>query len=146
MTDKLTKLSDALQEGGFRLTQSRRHILAALVASEGHITADNLVEIVHRKRPGIGRMSVYRTLDLLSELGLIRPVYQGTGAAHYIMLDNGHHHHLVCSTCDKVFEFDDCVLQEIENNISSAFNFEIQGHLLEFFGRCHDCQPLTPDP
>jgi Fur family ferric uptake transcriptional regulator len=143
MTDKLTKLSDALQEGGFRLTQSRRHILAALVDSQGHITADDLVEIIHQDQPSIGRMSVYRTLDLLSELGLIRPVYQGTGAAHYILLDNGHHHHLVCSTCDKVFDFDDCVLHEIESAISQAYNFEIQGHLLEIFGRCPDCQPLT---
>jgi Fur family ferric uptake transcriptional regulator len=144
MTDQLAELSNALQEGGFKLTQSRRHILAALVSSQGHITADNLVTIIHKEQPNIGRMSVYRTLDILTELGQIRPVYQGTGAAHYILLDEGHHHHLVCSTCARVFEFEDCVLEEIENNISRLYNFEIQGHLLEFFGRCPDCQP-EPD-
>ncbi len=143
MSDQLSYFSNALQEGGYRLTQSRRYILTALVASKGHITADNLVELIRQEQPGIGRMSVYRTLELLSELGLIRPVYQGTGAAHYILLEDGHHHHLVCSSCDKVFEFDDCVLQEIESHISQVYNFEIQGHLLEFFGRCPDCQPLT---
>jgi Fur family ferric uptake transcriptional regulator len=144
MTNQLTEeLSSALQQEGFRMTQSRRHILAALVSCQGHITADDLYEVVHRKQPGIGRMSVYRTLDVLADLGLIRPVYQGTGAAHYVLLDQGHHHHLVCSNCDKVIEFEECVLQEIENSISRSYNFEIQGHLLEFFGRCSDCQTVT---
>ncbi|MFZ0548569.1 MAG: Fur family transcriptional regulator [Candidatus Promineifilaceae bacterium] len=140
MTNQLAKLGSSLKQEGYRLTQPRIHILEALVSCQGHITADDLYETIHSEQPGIARMSVYRTLDLLSELGLIRPVYQGTGAAHYILLDEGHHHHLVCSNCDKVIEFDDCVLQEIENSISSSYNFKIQGHVLEIFGRCADCQ------
>jgi Fur family ferric uptake transcriptional regulator len=143
MSDQVAELSNVLQEKGFRLTRSRRCILDALVSCEGHISADNLFEIIQQEWPGIGRMTVYRTLDLLSELGLIRPVYQGTGAAHYILLDDGHHHHLVCSGCDKVIEFQNCVVQEIEKVIARSFNFEIQGHLLEFFGLCQECQGVT---
>lgn len=122
------------------MTQARRYILDALVSCQGHITADALYEVVHQEQPGIGRMSVYRTLDLLSELGLIRPVYQGTAAAHYILFNEGHHHHLVCSNCDKIIELDDCLLKRVENSIGRRFNFDIQGHLLEFFGRCEECQ------
>jgi Fur family ferric uptake transcriptional regulator len=142
MTDQLTELGSTLQEKGFRLTQSRRHILAALVSSQGHITADALYEALSQEQPGIGRMSVYRTLDLLCELGLIRPVYQGTGAAHYILLDKGHHHHLICSQCGKVIEFDDCAVKNVEKSIGRDFDFEIQGHLLEFFGRCSECKKV----
>lgn len=143
MTEPLTELGNALQQEGFRLTQARQHILAALVSSQGHITADDLYEVVHRDQPGIGRMSVYRTLELLSELGLIRAVYQGTGAAHYILLDNGHHHHLVCSNCGTTIEFDDCAVKKVEKSISRNYNFEIQGHLLEFIGRCSDCRAVV---
>jgi Fur family ferric uptake transcriptional regulator len=84
-------------------------------------------------------MTVYRTLDLLTELGLIRPVYQGTAAAHYILLEEGHHHHLVCSRCQDVIEFKDCTLLEIEEIIGSKYGFNIEGHLLEIYGRCQNC-------
>ncbi len=140
MSDLLAGLSAALQEQGYRLTASRRAILQVLTSSGGHVTADDLAALVREKAPGVGRMTVYRTLDLLSGLGLIRPVYQGTGAAHYILMDAGHHHHLVCSVCHKVIEFDDCVLSEIEQMVCGRFQFQIESHLLEVYGRCPDCQ------
>jgi Fur family ferric uptake transcriptional regulator len=84
-------------------------------------------------------MTVYRTLELLCELGLMRPVYQGTGAAHFILLDRGHHHHLVCSRCQSVIEFDECFVGELTEVIGQRFGYEMQGHILEFFGVCPDC-------
>ena len=140
MTDRLTVFTTVLQEKGFRLTASRQAICAALLASDGHVSADDLADLVHLSTPGVGRMTVYRTLELLSDLGLIRPVYQGSAAAHYILMDEGHHHHLVCSSCHTVVEFNQCVLQEIEQTVSRHFEFEIQGHLLEIFGLCPDCR------
>lgn len=140
MEEQLTQLHAALTARGYRLTAARRAILAALVACGGHVSADELAERVHEEAPSVGRMTVYRTLDLLCQLNLIRPVYQGTGAAHYVLLHQGHHHHLVCGTCDKVIEFDDCVLGEIEEVVGQRFNFEVQGHLLEFYGLCADCR------
>jgi len=140
MTDHITIMTNTLQEKGYRLTAARQAILAALAVSEGHVSADELVDIVHQSAPGVGRMTVYRTLELLTELGLIRPVYQGSAAAHYILLDDGHHHHLVCFACNQVVEFDQCVLREIEQAVTSHHGFQIQGHLLEIYGRCRDCQ------
>jgi len=140
MTDRLTVFTTVLQEHGFRLTASRRAIVATLVASNGHVSADELADLVHQSTPGVGRMTVYRTLELLTDLALIRPVYQGSAAAHYILMDDGHHHHLVCSRCHKVIEFKQCVLREIEQAVSKHYEFEIQGHLLELFGLCPDCR------
>lgn len=133
-------IANRLQVSGYRLTPARQAIVEALLDIEGHVSADDLVEVVHGRAPQVGRMTVYRTLDLLSTLGLARPVYQGTGAAHYILLADGHHHHLVCSVCDVVIEFDDCVLTEVERMLGERFQFEVQGHLLEFYGRCQNCR------
>jgi Fur family ferric uptake transcriptional regulator len=101
------------------------------------------VLLINQKGASIGRMTVYRTLDLLSELGLVRPVYQGTGAAHYVLLQNGHHHHLICISCDRVIEIDRCLLPEIEHGIAEYLSFEIRGHLLEVYGQCDQCQKGT---
>jgi Fur family ferric uptake transcriptional regulator len=104
-----------------------------------------LTERVHQRATGIGRMTVYRTLDLLCDIGVLRPVYQGTGAAHYILLHDGHHHHLVCSDCSRVIEFDDCALGDLPAHIARRFDFRVEGHLLELYGVCAACgEEATP--
>ena len=138
--DAQPRLERALQARGYRLTPARRAILAALTAAGGHVTADELAAAVHQNAPTVGRMTVYRTLDLLGELGLLRPVYQGTGAAHYVLLLDGHHHHLVCSRCRRVIEFDECALAELAETVGRRYGFAVEGHLLEFYGRCVECR------
>ena len=140
LDEKVNEIQAALKEKGYRLTSSRQKIVRALLGCGGHVTADGLLEEVHEIDTTVGRMTVYRTLELLSELGLIRPVYQGTGAAHYILLDGGHHHHLICSGCDAVIEFEECGLQEVGKLLAERFDFAIEGHLVEFYGRCQNCQ------
>lgn len=140
MNERLKLLFERLQAKGYRLTTARRAILQALVETPGHISADELAAILAAESVAVGRMTIYRTLELLSELGLVRAVYLGSGAAHYILIDDGHHHHLVCSNCDKVVEFDECVVDEIDQLVGKHFDFEISGHLLEIFGRCPQCR------
>lgn len=137
MTDEL---ASALAARGYRLTIARRIILDTLLVSRGHLTADDLTELVRRRSPSIGRMTVYRTLDLLCDLGLLRPVYQGTGAAHYILMQGGHHHHLVCTGCGQVVEFDECALDEAHEQVARRFNFVVRSHLLELYGLCANCE------
>ena len=141
MLQRLDLFTKVIQENGNRMTASRKAIIDSLLASDGHVSADELVDLVRVRKPGIGRMTVYRTLELLSDLGLIRPVYQGNAAAHYILMDEGHHHHLICSRCNRIVEFEQCVLREIEQSVSQHHEFVIQGHLLEIFGLCPDCYP-----
>lgn len=134
------RLCAALEARGHRATATRRAVLEGLIACDGHISADSLVEKLHAAGVSIGRMTVFRTLDLLSETGLVRPIYQGAGAAHYIVLENGHHHHLVCTSCARVVEFDDCVLADAGERLAQRYGFHVQGHLLELFGTCADCR------
>jgi Fur family ferric uptake transcriptional regulator len=131
---------DTIIDRGFRLTAARRAILHSLVETGGHVTADELVDQVRAAHPSVGRMTVYRTLDLLSELGLIRPIYQGSGAAHYVLLEQGRHHHLICNHCGTTIEFEHCGSEAISRALSEQYNFEIQAHLLEFYGLCESCQ------
>lgn len=138
--DRIEQIHLLLQQQGHRLTQARQLIVQVLIHSGAHLSADKLAEMVHEIDPHVGRMTVYRTLELLVELGVARPVYQGTGAAHYILIDKGHHHHLVCSNCEKVVEFEECTLEALQNLVSHRFNFLIQSHLIEFYGLCADCQ------
>ena len=136
-------LYGALEARGLRLTAARRAIIDTLVESDGHVTADELTALVRERATGIGRMTVYRTLDLLCDLGLLRPAYQGTGAAHYILLHDGHHHHLVCSDCGRVIEFDDCGLDDLSAGVARRHGFRVEGHLLELYGVCADCGEAT---
>jgi len=130
----------ALADNGYRMTRARRVVLEALFSAGGHVSADGLVDLVRGTGIDVGRMTVYRTLDLLTELGLVRPVYQGTGAAHYILLVNGHHHHLVCTRCHAVVEVDRCFMRNLDQQIEGLGDFEVQGHLLEVYGICPDCR------
>lgn len=140
MDNSLAEFKQALARHGHRLTEARKEVLAALVSAGGHVSADELVVLVRQSGSEVGRMTVYRTLDLLTELGLVRPIYQGTGAAHFILLVEGHHHHLVCTGCDSVVELDACLLKDIDGRVEDSTGFEVRGHLLEIFGLCRNCQ------
>jgi Fur family ferric uptake transcriptional regulator len=132
-------LHQTLAARGYRLTPARRAILDALIESGDHLTADELTDRVRQRATGIGRMTVYRTLELLCGLGLLRPVYQGTGAAHYVLMHDGHHHHLICSACGRVVEFDECALGDAPARIAGRYGFRVEGHLLELYGVCAEC-------
>ena len=101
MGEQIGQIKERMADNGYRLTPARQAIVDALVRCEGHITADELAQQVRASAPHVGRMTVYRTLELLCELGVVRPIYQGTGAAHYILMANGSHHHTMSTTRPK---------------------------------------------
>ena len=139
MSEQVELLANAIQESGYRLTTARQAIITRLVNCGGHITADDLALQVRHDNPRVGRMTVYRTLELLTELGAIRPIYQGTGAAHYILMAEGSHHHFICTRCHNVIEFDDCTTDVLTQQLAQQINFQVQGHLLEVHGLCAGC-------
>lgn len=141
VNEQVKILTELLEMEGYRLTTARQIIAETIVDSGGHCSADELVDLVRERAPGVGRMTVYRTLDLFGKLGFVRPFYLGTGAAHYALMDSGHHHHLICSSCGQIIEVDDCILGQLaEKRIGDRFNFDVQGHLLEFYGICDRCR------
>ena len=134
-----------LKQAGYRVTQARLTVLEVLEAEHGHITSADVLQKVERINPAIGRASVFRTLELFTQLGFIRPTYIHTSLTPtYVMMHGGHHHHVICTECKRFFEFDDCGLDVMTHNLQRELDIQISGHLLEFYGVCADCR--RPDP
>ena len=131
---------NALRDAGYKLTGPRLTILDILGQSEGHITAAELLERVEQADPSIGRASVFRTLELMTKLGIIWASVQGGSTVHYMLMPGGHHHHIICTNCNKRIEFDDCRLGALITSLEHEYGVHVEGHLLELYGTCKDCQ------
>jgi len=133
-----------LRQRGYKLTSQRKAVLSVITHSHDHLTPADIYERVHQQHPGIGLVTVYRTLELLDQLGLICEVHVGDNGRSYLLRrPAGHHHHLICSGCNKVVDFTDCDLTQMMERVSRKTGFEIDSHLVEFVGRCQDCLKET---
>lgn len=144
---KLTanKIAGMLREQGYKLTPQRHTVLKVMASNHDHLTPEVIYERSRLEDPGIGRATVYRTLDVLSKLNLVCRVHGEDGCRSYMMRrPTEHHHHLVCSGCGKVVDFTNCSLVEMEKKLSKESGFDIKGHLLEFYGLCRDCIISSP--
>jgi len=135
------KIASILRQQGYKITPQRRAVLNIIALSHDHLTPAAIYEKVHQEHPGIGLVTVYRTLDILAELGLICEVHAEGNCRSYLMRRSSeHHHHLICSDCGTVTDFADCDLNKLEQKLSRKTGFEINGHLLEFSGLCQNCR------
>jgi Fur family ferric uptake transcriptional regulator len=138
--DKPGQRLQRLREAGFKLTNARVKVLDVLEASDDHLTSTQVIDAVNELDAGIGRASVFRSLDLLTSLAIIRPTYIDSSVTpKYVLLPDGHHHHIVCTGCNKVIEFNDCGLTDLARRLETEYAVKITGHLLEFFARCDGC-------
>ena len=131
----------ALRNHGYKLTLQRSAVIRAITSSQDHLTPSDIYTKACQENPNIGLVTVYRTLEILDKLGLICEVHAGGSCRSYLVRRPiEHHHHLICSGCGKAVDFTDCDLSELEKKLSQETGFEIDSHLLEFHGRCHDCR------
>ena len=135
------KIETALRQRGFKITPQRRAIIEVITRSREHLTPAAIHGKVSRRHPGIGLVTVYRTLEMLSGLGLICEVHAGgDGRSYLTRRPAGHHHHLICSDCGAVADFTGCDLGELERRLARQTGFSIRSHLLEFLGQCRECR------
>ena len=129
-----------LRDAGYKLTNARLAVLNIIESRDGHITSAEVLEETGKVAPEIGRASVFRALDLFTRLSIIRPTYiNDSSTPTYVLLPDGHHHHIICTNCDRVIEFDDCHLEPLEHELERQFKVRLTGHLLEFYGMCAVC-------
>lgn len=129
-----------LREAGYRITNARRTVLEVLCQDDAHLTSADVLEQVEARDESIGRASVFRTLELLTELGIIRPTFLDPRTPNYIVMPaDGHHAHIVCPQCNRVIELGDCEIEALIQRIAANHGVEITGHLLELYGKCPDC-------
>jgi len=138
------RIAGLLRERGYRLTPQRHAVLRALEASHECLSPDAILEKAREFAPDIGRVTVYRTLDILNQHDLVCRVHAPGGCRGYTMTrPSGHHHHLVCVECGATVDFSDCDLKELEERLGRDTGFELTGHLLEFYGTCPACRKTS---
>lgn len=124
-----------LAGSGRRVTSPRRAILAAIGRRPAGFTAEEISHLV----PEVGRATVYRTLRLLLQLGLVCRVMRENGTPRYRLSRPGHHHHVVCVDCGTVRDFDACTVSALMQELTRQTGFDAVGHWLEVYGRCPAC-------
>jgi Fur family ferric uptake transcriptional regulator len=130
-----------LRQRDYKLTPQRKAVLKVMAHSQNHLTPAEIHDRVKQEYPGIGLVTVYRTIEILAGLGVICKVNpEGNSRSYFIRMTPGHHHHLICSECGAVIDFTGRHLGELEQRLRRETGFKIEGHLLEFFGLCPDCQ------
>lgn len=131
----------ALLEGvGVRPTRQRLTVVSELMDEEDDVTAQELHERLRRRGERLGLATVYRTLGILADEGVIDALSHRPGELCYRLCGDGHHHHLVCSSCHRVVELDECELGPWLDRISAEHGFVATSHRLEVAGVCADCR------
>ena len=131
---------DQLSQSGYRITRPRRAVIAALLEDEGHHSPAEVHERALVRCPTVGLVTVYRTLELLADLGFARRIHTGDSCHGYASASHGHHHHLVCRHCGAAVEFEGCDLSPLFEKIGRATGYCVDEHLLELVGLCPACQ------
>jgi len=140
MTHPTTTVQAALDDAGYRRTGARRSIADLISARNGPFTAADLVADARSKRLGVGRATVFRTLDVLAELHAVERLDLPSGEHAYVACEPVHHHHVVCSQCGASRDVDDAGWRAVVRDIEGTTGYRIDDHRLELFGRCPACR------
>lgn len=136
-------LCERLQQKDYKITPQRQIILMALLENHRrHLSAEEVHAIVKEKHPEFGLATVYRTLEICANLGILHQIEFGDGCTRYEFAkeETHRHHHLICINCGRVTEFNDDLLETLETWVSKKTGFKIADHQLKFYGYCEECQ------
>jgi Fur family ferric uptake transcriptional regulator len=129
-----------LSRAGYRITRPRLAVIRALLEDDGHLSPAGIRERACAYHPGVGLVTVYRTLDLLGQMGFVRRIHAEDGCHGYAAASHGHRHHLVCRRCGATVEFEGCDLSPFLDRVSQETGYAVEDHLLELVGVCSTCQ------
>lgn len=144
MEVRIDVIKQQLQAKGYKLTPQHEATARVLLENEeDHLSAEDVFMLVRDKMPETGLATVYRTLELLTEMNVVEKINFGDGVARYDLRDNNnrhHHHHLICVKCGTVDEIMEDWLEPLEERLEREFQFKVLDHRLDFQGICHRCQ------
>ena len=144
-TFTMDDLKQRLQARQHKMTPQRQTVLQVFLDHPGeHLSAEDVHGILRQGKSEIGLATVYRSLELLSELELLQKMEFGDGCSRYEVNTTDpsehHHHHLICTTCGAVTEFEDDLLDDLEADIQKKMGFHVLNHQVKFYGTCKECQ------
>lgn len=133
-----------LHDGGYKLTPQREAtVLVLLENDKDHLSAEEIYMLVKQKSPDIGLATVYRTLEMLTELKIVDKISFNDGVSRYDLRKEGahhFHHHLLCLECGSIEEVEEDLLGEVENIVEKRYDFLVKDHRLTFHGVCSHCR------
>jgi Fur family ferric uptake transcriptional regulator len=132
--------ADRLTAAGERVTRQRLLVANALAADGRQQTAEQLYRSLRRREPGIGRATVFRTLETLVDAGVARRLELDGHIYAYVACLPAHHHHIACTRCGRVEEIDEAYVTPIAERLAHDMGFEIDDARLDFYGRCATCR------
>ena len=140
-TDWARHALETLQAAGHRRGGARTAVVEALAAHNCAVTALDLDDELRRRKPPVGRASVYRALEQLEELGLVQriEVCRGTAGYERIESDGHHHHHAICRDCGRMVPFEDSSLERAIGELSKSISFDVTEHDVVLRGKCERC-------
>ena len=130
-----------LRDEKLRVTSQRLEVYKYVFSSHDHREADEIYMSLHRKKIGVSRATVYRTMDILYKHGFVRRMDIGRGRWLFEpRLDNSHHDHLVCVQCGEIAEFFDEEIEMRQVAVAKEFGFSLVRHIHQLFGSCKNCR------
>ena len=133
-------LLGTLQQRGFRLTPQRMMVIEAIEASDDHISAEEIHARARSRYPYINISTVYRTLELLKDEGLVAETDLGGGRLVYHPVGKAYHHHLVCRKCGKVTDIDASAFEPLQKDLKATYGFDAEFEHIAIFGVCDKCR------
>ena len=138
MDDALEKFREFIKERGLKSTRQREEIAQWFFERKGHLSAEQIYREVAKTVPSIGFSTVYRTMKLLCEAGVVQERHFGDGEALYENVSD-HHDHCICTECGKIIEFENGQIEALQESVARDFGFVLESHKMELYGRCVDC-------
>ncbi len=138
------KFMEFLEQKNLRLTSQRQAIIDTVFGTDQHFTAEQLLEWSRQRDRSVSRATVYRTLPLLTESGLVREMDFGKDYKFYDpnYADHPNHSHIICQDCEKIVEFDSERIEKLESEISHKMGFELKAQRLQITGKCEELKKL----
>lgn len=131
--------NEVLRKRGYRLTPQRFMILSVIQEAEQHLSVEQITERVQKRNPYVSLSTVYRTLELLRELGLVRENHLAGEQPHYEAAEGQAHHHLVCRRCRAIIHLDESLLGNLNEQLQQQYSYHSLTLDLVAAGYCEDC-------
>jgi Fur family ferric uptake transcriptional regulator len=142
--DEREVLAAYLKRNRLKRSEQREAILDAFVRAGHHVSVEDLLKIVRRRHPDVGRTTIYRTLSLFRAAGLASELALGNEARFEPVWNRDHHDHFVCVSCGEISEFQSPEIERLQAEIAAGIGFKVEGHRHHIFGRCRRCASKSP--
>lgn len=138
----LAEFKTILKQNKLKFTNQREIILYTLYNNEQHFTSEELYMLIKQEYPdlSVGIATVYRTLTVLEENGLVSSISLGTQGKKYEIANKPHHDHIICEKCNKIVEFENEEIEALQDSIAKNNGFKLTYHLMQLYGICGECQ------